>query len=41
MSKVDYKVLGEFLDYDDLQLEYDRVINNILLNLQMISYHHV
>ena len=29
MSKVDYKVLGEFLDYDDLQLEYDRVINNI------------
>ena len=28
-NQVDYKVLSEFLDYDDLQLEYDRVTNNI------------
>ena len=28
-SQVNYDVLGEFLEYDDLQLEYDRVTNNI------------
>ena len=28
-SQVNYNVLGEFLEYDDLQLEFDRVTNNI------------
>ena len=28
-SQVNYDVLGEFLEYDDLDLEFDRVINNI------------
>jgi len=29
VTKVDYDVVGEFLDYDDLYLEFDRVTNNI------------
>ena len=28
-SQVNYNVLGEFLEYDDLQLEFDKVTNNI------------
>ena len=29
MSQVNYEIIGEFLDYDDLYLEFDRVTNNI------------
>ena len=28
-NQVDYKKLGEFVDYDDLYLEFERVTNNI------------
>ena len=29
MSRVDYETLGEFFDYDEKDLEFDRVVNNI------------
>ena len=28
-NQVDYKTLGEFVDYDNLYLEFDRVTNDI------------
>ena len=29
MSKVDYKVLEKFLDFDELDLKFDKVVNDI------------
>ena len=36
-NQVDYKALGEFFYYDDLDLEFDRVTNNID-DIDNISY---
>ncbi len=29
MTRVNYKTLGQFVDYDEDDLEFDRVVNNI------------